>query len=80
MRPNEGIVADINRKEVEYAVGKVKNRKAICIDIPVRTSLRRRNVLCDLINKLWYQENIQVEWKKNIVVGTNLQRKMRCID
>lgn len=73
-------MADINRKEVEYPVGKVKNINAIGIDIPVWTSLRRINVSCDLINNLWCQENIQVKWEKNIVVDTNLQRKMRCID
>ena len=71
--PNEGLTPAINRKEVEVALKGTKHGKAMGPDgIPeeVWKSLGEEGVdmLLDLLQKIFEQENMSEEWRDSMIV------------
>lgn len=67
---------NINRKEMEYAVGEMKNNKVTGVDdTPVEVW---KDLGHEEINILWgiQQENIPAEWTKSVVVPVYKEKVM----
>lgn len=70
---NQGMVREVTREEVERAVKKMKNGKAVGVDeIPVEVwkclGADGIDILWDLMRKVMQQERIPNEWRKSVMV------------
>lgn len=70
---NEGMTQSISREEVEHAMKKMKNGKALGADqIPIEAwkSLGEQgtDILCDLMQKIWKGERMPHAWRNSILI------------